>query len=295
MIIFLTIFQYLVQATVDLMDKFLISTRKIEPVNYTFYTVVTGLVLLLVWPWTFAALPLKFILLNLFSGAIFSLAMYVFFVALSQGEVSRVIPYVFGLVPVFDILIANVTGRDVLSANELAAVFVLIPGALIVSHQKGEFWGRHVALKTLSAFLFSCYYAFWQYSSQVGPVLNSLIYNRIGAAAVLLILLLLPGFRKKVFTFEKVEKKSSTSFIFLFKQVLGGANFIFLSFLYSLGTISIINALQGFRYVFLLILSWFIASKRSHLIKEQADRKIILQKSFGVALIFMGVILLFIK
>jgi len=295
MIILLTIFQYLVQATVDLMDKFLISTRKIEPVNYTFYTVVTGLLLLCAWPWVFAALPLKFILLNLFSGAFFSLAMYVFFVALSQGEVSRVIPYVFGLVPAFDILIANVTGRNVLSIHEFAAVVLLIPGALIVSHQKGSFWGKHIALKTLSAFLFSCYYAFWQYGSQVGPVLNSLIYNRIGAAAVLIILLLWPAFRKKVFVFENVKHKKSTSFIFLFKQVLGGANFIFLSFLYALGTISIINALQGFRYVFLLILSSVISSKRGHIIKEQDDRKILLQKSFGIGLIFLGVIFLFIK
>jgi uncharacterized membrane protein len=294
MIILLTIFQYLVQATVDLMDKFLISTRKIEPVNYTFYTVVTGLILLVAWPWTFAVLPAKFILLNLFSGAFFSLAMFVFFVALSQGEVSRVIPYVFGLVPVFDILIARVTGRNSLTTNQIAAMFLLIPGALIVSHQKGEFWGRHVALKTLSAFLFSCYYALWQYSSQVGPVLNSLIYNRIGAAAVLLIMLALPAFRKKVFTFKKVEKKGSTSFIFLFKQVLGGANFIFLSFLYALGTISIINALQGFRYVFLLIFSWLVAKKRSHLITEEYSWNIILQKAFGVALIFTGVIFLFI-
>ena len=189
MIILLTIFQYLVQATVDLMDKFLISTRKIEPVNYTFYTVVTGLLLILVWPWFFAILPFKFMALDLLSGVLFSLAMYVFFVALSQGEVSRVIPYVFGLVPVFDILIANVTGRNILNIHQFAAVIILIPGALIVSHQKGKFWGKHVGLKTLSAFLFSSYYALWQYGSQTGNVLNNLIYNRIGAAAILIVLL----------------------------------------------------------------------------------------------------------
>lgn len=295
MIIFFIIFQYLIQATVDLMDKFLISARKIEPVSYTFYTVVTGLVLLVLWPWTFAALPSKFIFLNLFSGAFFSLAIYVFFVALSEGEVSRVIPYIFGLVPVFDILLGLITGRNILTPNELMAMCVLVPGALLVSHQEGSFWGKHVAWKTLSAFLFSCYYALWQYGSQLGPVINNLIWNRIGAAVVLVVLLALPVFREKVFTTEKVKNKASTSFLFLFKQVLGGANFIFLSFLFVLGKISVINGLQGFRYVFLLLFSLVISKKRAHLLEEDHNRIAILQKSFGIGLIFLGAALLFIK
>ena len=64
MIVILTIFQYLIQAVVDLMDKFLITARKLEPVKYTFYTVVTGLVLLLVWPWNYFPLPAHFIFLS---------------------------------------------------------------------------------------------------------------------------------------------------------------------------------------------------------------------------------------
>jgi uncharacterized membrane protein len=295
MIIILTIFQYLVQATVDLMDKFLITARKIEPVSYTFFTVVTGLLLLLIWPWTFFLLPAKFIFLDLFSGAFFSLAMYVFFVALSQGEVSRVVPYVFGLVPVFDILLGLLTGRNILSLNEIGAMFLLVPGALLVSHQSGNFWGKHVALKTLSAFLFSSYYALWQYGSQIGPVLNNLMWNRLGAAGVLLALLFLPVFRKKAFATEKVKSKASTSFLFLFKQVLGGANFIFLSFLLVLGKIAIINGLQGFRYVFLLLFSLLLTKRRSHLILEQSDRDVIWQKGFGIGLVFLGTLLLFVK
>ena len=72
--------------------------------------------------------------------------MYVFFKALSQGEVSRVVPFVFGLVPVFDILISLVTGRNILRINEVAAMFLLIPGALCWFRIKSDAgWGRHVA------------------------------------------------------------------------------------------------------------------------------------------------------
>jgi uncharacterized membrane protein len=293
MIIFLTIFQYLIQAVVDLMDKFLITARRVEPVKYTFYTVVTGALLVVLWPWNYSVLPAKFIFLDLFSGAFFSLAMYVFYKALARGEVSRVVPFVFGLVPAFDILISLVTGRDTLRLNEVAAVCLLIPGALLVSHQKGDFWLKHVGLKTLSAFLFSAYYALWQYGAQVGPILNNLIWNRLGAALVLVLFLAFSGFRKKVFVVDEIKNKVGTSVLFLFKQVLGGANFIFLSFLYVLGTISIINSLQGFRYVFLLFFSMMLSHKRSHMINEQTDRDIIIQKAFGIALIFIGTAFLF--
>jgi uncharacterized membrane protein len=275
------------------MDKFLITARKIEPVSYTFYTVVTGLLLLLFWPWTFAHLPLKFILLDLFSGVLFSLAMYIFFRVLSDGEVSRVVPFVFGLVPVFDILIGLVTGQNILKTNEVAAMFLLIPGALMLSHEPNSNWLRHAGLKTLSALLFSMYYAFWQFGSQVGPVLNNLMWNRLGAAAVLLLLLVLPAFRNKIFNTGKVKHKGSTSALFLFKQALGGANFVFLSFLFVLGKISIINSLQGFRYVFLLLFSFMVSRRRSHLIAEKTDYYVFLQKCFGIILIFVGTILLF--
>lgn len=294
MIILLTIFQYLIQAVVDLTDKFLITARKLEPVKYTFYTVVTGLVLLLIWPWNYYPLSAYFIFLDLFSGALFSLAIYVFFKALSRGEVSRVVPFVFGLVPVFDILISVITGRNVLRLSEVAAMFLLIPGALLVSHQKVSGWGKHVAIKILAAFLMSCNYALWQFAAQTGPVLNNLMWNRLGAAFVLFALLILPGFRQKVFSIESVKNKAGTSLIFLFKQLLGGLNFVFFSFLLVLGKISVVNGLQGFRYVFLLLFGLFLSKRRRHLILEEDSSQILTQKSFGIALIFIGTILLFV-
>lgn len=294
MIIFLTIFQYLIQAVVDLMDKFLITARKVEPVKYTFYTVVTGLVLLAVWPWNYFGLPLHSVFLLMLSGAAFSLAIFVFFKALSLGEVSRVVPFVFGLVPVFDILISVITGRDILRVNEVAAMFLLIPGALLISHQKHSGWGRHVSLKILAAFLMSCNYAIWQYAAQTGPTLNNLMWNRLGAALVLVVLLIMPGFRHKVFAVDGIKNKSGTSAIFLFKQLLGGLNFVFFSFLLVLGKISIVNGLQGFRYVFLLCFSLFLSKKRRHLIAEDHESGAFTQKSFGIVLIFIGTVLLFI-
>ena len=291
MITLLTIFQYLVAAIVA--DKFLVSKRKIRPLSYTFYTVVMGIVLVMIWPWVYASIPFKSVFLDMLSGALFSLAMYAFFRALSEGEVSRVIPFVFGIVPVFDIIIGRLSGHDILRMNEIAALFLLIPGALLITYRKNKFLGKHVVLKVTTAFLFSCYYALWQYAAQTGPVLNSLIWNRIGAAAVLVSLLAVPAARREIFKTEHIKHKEQTSVVFLLKQIVGGLNFYFLSFLFVYGKISVINSLQGFRYAFLFIISLFLSKKYKHILDEDVDKHTLRQKTFALALIFLGTLVLF--
>ncbi len=293
MIVLLSIFQYLLQTVTDVLDKFLISKRKVEPVNYTFYTVVTGLVLLLAWPWVYHAVPVREALFSAFSGAWFSLAMFVFYLALRDGEVSRVIPFVYGLVPLFDIAIEWVLGQGVMQPKEAAVMWLLIPGALLVSYRPDKKMGKHVMIKVTAALLLSVYFALWHAASHNGPVLNDLMWNRIGAALVLLIPLALPWYRRKVFTAEKVEQKKNTAFWFLFKQALGGATFIFLSYLLAVGQVSLINALQGFRYVFLFFIALFLSRKFRHILEEETSHRTIRQKIFGICLIFLGTIILF--
>lgn len=295
MIAILSIFQYFFAAVIDIFDKFLISKRKIEPVAYTFFTVVLGAALLVIWPWVYEPLPLKAIAINWSSGVIYALTMYFFFKALSQGEVSRVIPFVFGIVPVFDVLIAWITGRNILSLNELAAFCLLLPGAILISYRRENFSLKHVGVKLLAAFLFSVDYAVWQYGSQNGSMLNHLMWDRVAAAGILILCLVFAAFRKKVFKHNHVEKKTQTSLLFLFKQALGGFNFVFFSYLITVGKIPLVNSLQGFRYVFLFLAAVLASKKFKHVLNEEVDRHTIKLKLFALALICLGTIFLFLK
>lgn len=291
---YLIIFYYLLAAAVDLMDKFLISARKIRPLSYTFYTVVMGALLLVLWPWNYEHITFNAALLDVFSGLVFALCMYVFFRALSEGEASRVIPFVFGIVPVTDLLLGAISGRNSLDNRELAAIFLLIPGALLIAHKKGSFSGRHVLLKLTSAFLWSLYYFIWQLAAEKGNVLNHLMWNRLGAALVLVLILVLPAARKNIFGFKEVKAKKQTSILFLAKQLVGGANFIFLSFLLVVSKISIVNGLQGFRYIFLFLAAVMLASSNKNPLKEEISHQIIWQKLAAIGLIFAGTIILFV-
>ena len=295
MIILLTIFQYFVQAVLDVFDKFLISKRKIEPLSYTFYTIVTGLFIVLAWPWFFAHIPAYYLMLSLLSGALFSLALFVYYLAVSESEISRVVIFVFGLVPLFDILIEAAIGKNVLTVHEGAAMFLLIPGALLIGYRDHKAWTRHVGLKLLAAFLMAGYFVLWNAASHGQPVMNNLMWNRIGGALVLVAPLVIPAYRKKIFSVKKVKQKKSTAIVFLFKQALGGANFIFLSVLLAVGNVVVVNSLQGFRYVFLFFAAFLLSHYHRHVLDEEIHHKVIKQKIIATALIFVGTVILFFK
>lgn len=289
----LIIFYYFIAAAVDIMDKFLLSARKIRPLSYTFFTVVTGLVLLVVWPWNYQAIAGQAVFLDLLSGVLFSLAMYVFFKALSEGEVSRVVPFIFAIVPLTDLLMGLLFGRNVLTVKEMSAMSLLLPGALLIIYRKKDFIGKHVLLKFLSAFLWSAYYALWQFSAGEGSVLNHLMWNRLGSALILVILLIAPLARKEIFASRQIKNKTQTSVLFLLKQFLGGMNFIYLSFLLIFFKISIVNGLQGFRYIFLFLGAILLSMSHKHVLTEQLDKTILWQKLVAVAMIFAGTTILF--
>ncbi len=295
MVIFLTIFHYFIAAFVDGLDKFLISKRKIKAVNYTFFTVVSGLAVILLWPWVYESLNTGKILLSLFSGAFFSLTIYLFFKVMEDGEVSRVIPFIFGLVPVFDLIISQFTGKNNLEIKELAAVALLVPGAFLVAYRKHKFLGKHILMKVLCAFFFSIYFALWQFSAEGGgSFLNNFMWNRLGAAGVLILLLVLPQFRHAVFHVKTIEKKKNTTFLFLIKQALGGANLIFLSWLLLHAKISVVNSLQGSRYMFLFVGSLFLSRRAKHILEEEHEPHVLKLKIIGLAFVLAGTAILFI-
>lgn len=295
MVTVLIIIQYLVAAIVDVFDKFLISKRKIEPYAYTFFTVSLGLLYLVLWPWVYEPLPWRIIVVNLSSGFIYAATLFVFFRALSEGEVSRVIPFVFGLVPVFDVLFVWLTGRNALSLVEISALCLLLPGAMLISYRKENFRFSHIGTKILAAFLFSLDYLVWQYGNQSGSMLNHLMWDRLAAGGSLILLVIFwPDFRRKVMVHDRVHKKNQTTWLFMLKQAVGGLNFIFFSWLLVVGKIPLVNGLQGFRYLFLFLASLFLSRKYRHILDEDVSSHTIGLKLAALVLIFLGTLILFV-
>ena len=78
----------------------------------------------------------------------------------------------------------------------------------------------------------------------------------------------------------------------MFKQGLGGLNFILLSYFLKAGKVPVVDGLSGFRYVFLLIFTLILGYNFRHILDEAGDKGEVKQKIIAVALIFLGTLIL---
>lgn len=99
-----------------------------------------------------------------------------------------------------------------------------------------------------------------------------------------LLLLFFPTNRRTIFDTTRAIKIKTVG-LFFSNKALAGIAFILLNYAIFLGSVTLVNALQGIQYVFLLIIAIIISFKFPHILREQISRQIIVQKSIAILLI----------
>jgi uncharacterized membrane protein len=120
--------------------------------------------------------------------------------------------------------------------------------------------------------------------------ISGLIWVRVGVAIIALTLLLSKRNRTIIFSETKESKPQTTKF-FILSRVLNAAGSLFIYGAVYLGSISIVNALQGLQYLFVLILA-ILLFKKIPSIKEQFSKEFLIQKIVAIVLICTGLGLL---
>jgi uncharacterized membrane protein len=88
----------------------------------------------------------------------------------------------------------------------------------------------------------------------------------------------------------------TTKLAVIINKVLAGLAFILILYAIKLGEVSLVNALAGIQFVFLLILAVVFTKKFPEYFHEDiSNRKIIVQKLVATVLIAAGLALLFVK
>ncbi len=97
---------YLLNAISSVVNKTLLNNDIPNPVVYTFYGTLLGLVVFLLAPFGFSWIGWNLFFISIVGGALFTYALLTMFMALAQDDVSRVTPLVGGLQPLFVFLLA---------------------------------------------------------------------------------------------------------------------------------------------------------------------------------------------
>ena len=294
--IFIVILGYLFSAISTLIDKYLLTGSIPNPKVYSFYIGILGILVLLFFPLGFFVPNFSQILLSFLAGGIFIFSLFWFGKALSLFEASRVVPVIGGLNPLFVFVLNYLFSREgFLSFWEFISFIFLILGSVIIAWEKGKTASlESLKISAISAFLFSLAFVLTKFVYLRQPFWSGFIWMRIGGFLAALLFLFSKEVREELFK-KRVSFRQRTAGLFLTSQSLAALAFILQNwaiFLVPLGLLAFINALEGTKYIFLLILMILVSLKFPQILKEEISRKILFQKILAIFLIGGGLALL---
>ncbi|MDD5725892.1 MAG: EamA family transporter [Patescibacteria group bacterium] len=260
---------------------------------------LSGLAIVLI-PWV-TSWPIGVdILWAILCGITFMAALWTFFAALSRGEASRVVPIISALIPVMTLIGAYSFLGERLSYQQLIGFALLIVATILLAGGKAQtrLTKTTILLCILSALMFAVSAISGKAVYDSAGFLGGFVTTRIVAAATALILACLidPMSGAEMLSIihaHKGKKKgeaisgSSAAKLAVVGQVLGGIGFILLQYAISLGSASIVNALQVMQFALLVIIAFVLKSKAQTLLGESLKRNVIALKA--VALVVMAV------
>lgn len=300
--VLIIILAYFILAIVFLVDKYLLISSITNPKVYAFYVGSLGSVVLLAIPFVDFYVPeFPQLILALISGAIFIYALFWLYKTLRLFEVSRVVPAIGGLTPIFTFIFIYIIsfGKEVLSVFEIIAFIFLILGSILISLKKDKFITfNSFKYSVVSAFFLSLSFILLKFVYITQPFWNGFIWKTLGGVIMAIIFyLIFSEVRENAFK-EKTKSSGKATIIFLLNQA-GGAIAAILQnwaiFLVPLASIPIINALGGTQYVFLFLFAIILSLKFPQILKEEISKESIFGKIIAILLIGIGLFFLYLK
>lgn len=296
----IVIIAHFFSAGIFVIDKYLLKRGFPNPLSYAFWTGLFSVFVLILAPFGFSIPEASQIVIALAAGIIWLLAIIIFYTALAKGETSRVVPTIGGLIPLFTLGLSFIFLGERLSVKELIAFCLLVSGgiilSLLVTKTRIFFKKRKIRLtKTFisvlgAALVFAIYFVMTKFVFLHQNFINGLIWIRLGAVLGALFLLIPSSFRQMIF--KKGETvKTRTLGLFLSARGLGAVGGLLIYWAIFLGSVTLVNALQGVQYLFLLFLA-FILFRKIPSLKEQFNKRVLTQKIFAIILICLGLVIL---
>ncbi|MBU1038720.1 DMT family transporter [Patescibacteria group bacterium] len=281
---------YFFNATALAVDKALLNRQELrEPAVYTLLQAILGLLVLVLLPWIVwpsgSAMGL-----GLIAGFFFALGLWLMFKVLAVGEASRVPAFIGSLSPLFVFAASWLMIGERLSPLALSAFIVLVVGGFFMVGGPGGLRGRSLGLAIGSALAFALSYVFLKITFEQSSFFAGLVLIRLGVFLASLFLLLIPGtWQTFVNSFKSGAK---VKFAFIGGQASGALSGLLTSYAISLASVTLVNALQGVQYVFLLIMALVVSFKYPQLFKDEFGGQTAVRKIIGTFAVVVGLWLL---
>ncbi len=297
--IYTAILSYFLLAVASVGDRFFLIGLLPNPKIYAFLVGIVGIPLVAIFaPLGFSVPDAFTIFLSLAAGFIWIAALVVYFEAIHSSEVSRVVPAVGALVPIFTFLAATFLSGEILSKQEFLAFLLLLSGGVFMTAEKlslGHFVQNRSFVKIFfAALLVAPGVILMKEIFLRESFINGFIWIRMGTVVGAVALLFFSEVRDWFFK-KSAAAARSLALPFVFFQGVGGAGTVlqaFAIYLAKFQQVSLVNALEGTRYLFLFFFVLALSKFRPAFLNEKMQGPVLIQKMAAGAIIISGVILL---
>lgn len=290
----IVIIAHLFYASVFIIDKYILSKELPHPIVYVFYVGILSISVWLLIPFGFSFPSLNQIILVAIAG-IFQVAGWILlYKALKIGEVSMITPFIGSVIAIFTLIFSKIIIGEILNWKQFLAFIFLVSGGLVISIEKKKFFkgffDNGFGLAFFASLFFAIFWVLTKYIFLGTTFISGIVWIRTGVAIIALTLLLSKKNRELIF--RKTEKLNIKTIKFFISgrlfSILGALGIYWAVFL---GSVTLVNSLEGIKYVFVLFLSLLLFKKFRN-IREEFNDGIIFQKIIAIILISSGLVML---
>ncbi len=283
-----------ITAGIVFIDKYVLVTKSHvgKPIVYAFYvSILSGVVLLLV-PFGLVSVPSFLVLLLSFvSSVTFILSIVLLYTALKEGHASDIMPIVGGVGAVATALCAWLWLHEDLPNAFVPAFGLMVLGMLLISHFR--LTRRQKFLVVFSGIFFGITAFLTKLIFLETNFLDGFFWSRMTNVVGALLLLAAPAHRKAIFSGYS-GSSSGTKWLVISNKALGGVAGILTLLAISLGSVSIVQALTGLQFVFLLCIAYFLSGRFPAVLRGEMHSKGLSHKLLGIGCVILGLAMLFV-
>ncbi len=291
--IFLSLLAPLFWALSNFVDKYILGTHTKGIFDYLFFSTITSWIFFVVLMFLVGAPSISmFSLIPIATGMMLIYSYGFYAKALQQGETSSLI-ILFKLIPVMTAGLAFVFLGQSLTMNELLGFVIVLAGAALISFERS----KSIFIKGFGMILIAiCLWSVMTLAIDYGLTKMSFwdyfMLDNLGSAFAGLTLLIVPSVRQQVVEGIRTARKVKYTWFF-WNNILDffGQMSIkkALAIAPSAGLVAVVMQVQSFYAILIgVLLTLFIP----HIIKENISTPVLINKSIGAVIMFVGIYVL---
>lgn len=305
--ILLVVVAQFVSAIVAIVDKYIVSSHILpRPVAYAFYLSVLSILSVGIFLFDGIEIPLEGVAIpsmanistpsmtvvwvSLFAGAMLFGALTALFSALRRADASDVIPVVGASSAIAAFILSYLFLDSVLTPNFVWGFLLLVTGTLILSMYR--FGYMTMWLSAMSGLLFGGHFVSLKFLFSETHFDNAFFWTRMGIVVVALALLLFPFLRRQLAIKSKKVRRHAGMLIVGNKLLAGLASIMLLKAI-ELGDVSIVQAMGGIQFAFLLGFAVLFGQGLPQVCGERCTSRQLMHKTTAIIIIIVGFGVLF--